>query len=356
MHVFLLTILSLLVIMARVASGVRGLDVGYSVITVKMAIFVDDSMSKHLKENLKFNETESNRFLAAYMAQVQAIFRNLARESRVFIKLEVIGTRFPVKRGNHSSDGDIDELLSDFCLYQAKQRHTAKTPWDLALMMTATDLYSSSETLQGSKQASESTLGISPINGIEWPDLSCIIVEFGVGFESATLVDSKEHRVYPTRGFASAWVAAHEIAHNIGIYHDGSPFNADCDDTKFIMSPRNYLDNVPTQWSSCSVESVRRLNLRLSSRSITNSVELRRLEVQPGQQFDAHSQCKIFSKILDVGSASINSSICRTLRCTTKSSQVPVTIGPALEGTSCGPDMACIQGVCTNTKDHHQGV
>lgn len=39
-----------------------------------------------------------------------------------------------------------------------------------------------------------------------------------------------------TRGFETAFTAAHEIGHSLGMHHDGEDMNKNCDEKKYIMA------------------------------------------------------------------------------------------------------------------------
>ena len=49
---------------------------------------------------------------------------------------------------------------------------------------------------------------------------------------------------------STALIIAHELAHNLGVEHDGSGSNQDCDPDNFIMGPK--LSPGATSWSQCS--------------------------------------------------------------------------------------------------------
>lgn len=322
-------------------------------LVIKIAVFVDTSLKAHLHENLKLNYNQIRRLVQSYIEQVEVIFSTLKTESISRIHLELVGMRlerFPAEFSNNSTSFDranIDKLLGEFCQYQHKER---PRNWDLGLLLTSRDLYSEEEAkFYESHKLSSTTMGISIVNGVDWPDLSCLIVEFGMGYKDSNLEDSEDNRVYPTRGFGSAWVTAHEIAHSLGIYHDGPPFNEECPHKGFIMSSSNYVKSMSHKWSLCSSKSLdgKDLNAYLKVHDHSNDLGTNHVRNLPGQLFDAQFQCKFFSELLTQSSQMGNRNMCNeSLICSTESNRL-VAVGPALEGTQCKSDGSlCIRNSC----------
>lgn len=327
-------------------------------LVIKVAVFVDMSLKIHFRKNLRLEDSQVNILLRSYIKQVEAIFSRLRSESIYKIHLEFVDAsseKFTSEFSNKiaSAGANLDQLLDKFCQYQHELRPRT---WDLSLLLTAQDLYSEEEAeLFGSHKLSSTTMGISILNGLEWHDLSCLIVEFGVDYNSRNLEDSVENRVYPTRGFGSAWVAAHEIAHSLGIHHDGPPFNEDCFKSGYLMSSSNYIKSMPTEWSNCSsrsLDSMDHLGPFLTEHNhkgcLLTTDETKNL---PGQLFDAQFQCRVFSELLIQAKRETGNICSGSMLCLTESGK-SVAIGPALEGTQCRSDGSiCIEGSCTSLKD-----
>lgn len=208
---------------------------------------MDTPLSQQLIAKSNLNKTHfSQEFSFNYIQRIDEIFASLKSSKVSRIELDPINlSKSKVNYlYNNIHDGNIDLLLSEFCLYQADLKKNLRTKWDIALLLTSANLFSAQESLID-VDSSYSTIGISPVNGIQWPDLSCSLIEFG----DATSVNT------------TAYVAAHEIAHNIGIHHDGRPFNENCQTDNFIMSPNNGLGSIYSNWSNCSSESLDNLDL-----------------------------------------------------------------------------------------------
>ncbi len=92
-------------------------------------------------------------------------------------------------------------------------------------------------------------MGISYVDGIcdQW--YSCVLIEF-------TPTDSRD-RTYPSTGFGSAIVAAHELAHNLGTAHDADSVGSRCDLSQFIMAAIMNAQG-HSVWSPCSAQALER--------------------------------------------------------------------------------------------------
>lgn len=319
-------------------------------LSIRIAIFADLPLVQHLEKNLGLSSARmKENLLQAYVAQMDALFAGLSSELISRIHLRLARVHYEQEAGqftgnlNSGSASSVDLILGSFCLYQEAARTNQN--WDFALLLTSRDIGDDDE--ESAEQAA-SLLGMSPIGGIQWPDLSCAVVEFGARFnESSSPMVSREKS---TTGMASAWVAAHELGHNLGLHHDGQPFNEDCpDDGEFMMAKYSLQLNAPVsrhKWSNCSSKELNTLDL--SKFSIHNSTEEFPL---PGRLLDLDQQCKIFGgEKFRAQLASDGRFDCAgPIMCLTQDHDRPVPIGAALEGTRCSSqskEYHCMAGSC----------
>lgn len=102
-------------------------------------------------------------------------------------------------------DGERDSTLDAFCKFAKKRNPPSDEDplhWDIGLYISGLDLY---ENEKNNNKRNYITMGLAPVGGVCWDEYACVITEFGVSNEIG--------KAYPSAGFTSLYVAAHEIAH-----------------------------------------------------------------------------------------------------------------------------------------------
>ncbi|XP_054902600.1 A disintegrin and metalloproteinase with thrombospondin motifs 2-like isoform X1 [Poeciliopsis prolifica] len=152
-------------------------------------------------------------------------------------------------------------------------------------------------------------------------------------------------------GFSSAFVAAHETGHVLGMEHDGE-MNDCLDDVPLgsIMSPRVQATFYRYHWSSCSWRELHRyLHTYDCLRDDPFSHEWPAQPQLPGFQYTMDQQCRFdFGPGFSMCTAYTNPDPCKQLWCSDYNNPFfcKTKKGPPLDGTKCGPGKHCFKGFC----------
>lgn len=159
-------------------------------------------------------------------------------------------------------------------------------------------------------------------------------------------------------GYSGVLVAAHEIAHLLGVVHDGDsappylagPGAASCSwYDGYIMSDYR-RDSRSQLWSPCSVQQLQYFLTTSRGSCLTNYPSrvwaLPGPGDLPGQQTSLDLQC-----FRDRGTRACfhDERVCSELYCYNKSYTRCVSYRPAVEGSNCGLNKQCRAGVCRKT-------
>ncbi|XP_041864822.1 A disintegrin and metalloproteinase with thrombospondin motifs 2-like isoform X2 [Melanotaenia boesemani] len=152
-------------------------------------------------------------------------------------------------------------------------------------------------------------------------------------------------------GFSSAFVAAHETGHVLGMEHDGEA-NDCADDVPLgsIMSPRVQATFYRYHWSRCSW---RELHMYLHTydclRDDPFNHEWPTQPQLPGFQYSMEQQCRFdFGPGYSLCTAYTTPDPCKQLWCSDYHNPLfcKTKKGPPLDGTKCGPGKHCFKGFC----------
>ncbi|XP_023248401.1 A disintegrin and metalloproteinase with thrombospondin motifs adt-2-like [Copidosoma floridanum] len=321
-------------------------------LTIELAVFFDAAAYRSFKpyfdkgaDEPSASESRMLDMLLAYVNNIQALYYHPSLGERVrivLVRLELM-ERQPERLAN--LDGERSRLLDEFCAYSASinpPEDADPRHWDVGLYVSGLDFYA----IEEDGQNNPVTMGLAPVGGVCWNEYACVIAEFGV--------TNRLGKPYPSGGFTSVYIAAHEIAHNLGMHHDSA--GNGCPKDGYIMSPSRGLKG-ETQWSACSQKVVSELATSKPCLLDQPAAELldhsgRYLEV-PGRRWTAKRQCEILLKnpdaYADTGDPASNS--CQALKCKSPDRTGYYLAGPGLDGTPCGDGKECRAGDCLAIDD-----
>ncbi|CAG9581270.1 unnamed protein product [Danaus chrysippus] len=308
--------------------------------TVEIALFLDEAAYKIFHPHLNYNEADLRDMLLAYINAVQALYHHSSLGTRVQLSLVRL-TLLRTQPAGLSLQAERGRLLDSFCAYQRSLNvddDDDPEHWDMALLLSGLDFYSE----EGGRRNGV-TMGLAPVGGVCLPAHACVVAEFGA---SDTL-----GRPYPSAGFTSVYILAHEIGHNLGMHHDGTG-NA-CSRDGYIMSPSRGTNGEAT-WSHCSAQVVADLKWATclfdgdDDTDIPPQLEHERFGDAPGLVWVAKKQCEVLLRDKDATPASPEPgvSVCVQLACRTPHRAGFYYAGPALPGTPCAPGKWCHGGEC----------
>ncbi|KAJ8957643.1 hypothetical protein NQ318_017534, partial [Aromia moschata] len=310
--------------------------------TLELALFFDEAAYRIFAPHLGNDEKRLQDMLLAYMNGVQALYHHPSLGT----SLELVLVRMDIMKYQPSEmphyKGERGKLLDSFCEYQKKINPTGDANpehWDMGLYVSGLDFFHYEK-----GRNSYVTMGLATVGGVCLDQYACVIAEFGT-----TNIFGKP---YPSAGFTSVYILAHEIGHNLGMHHDSS--GNSCPKEGYIMSPSRGT-NGETQWSRCSADVMAKLGwakcLQDSGKSPKTMDHSRFLD-SPGQVYTAKQQCELLLRDKDATVLPNQelSTICYNLQCNTPHRTGYYFAGPALDGTQCGNKKYCYGGTCTAKK------
>ena len=305
---------------------------GSSDLTIETAVFMDPQAFRNYIQFYR-EENKVQNMILAFMNGVQSIyhFKSLGRV------IDFVLVHVEMQSGwTFSNNAEREKYLNNFCQYQAGLNDKG-SHWDIALDMSGLDFYAGAS-------GSQVTMGLAPVTGICDKTFNCVIGEVGV--------NKPNGKPYPSAGFTSVFVMAHEIGHNLGMHHDGS---SGCASNGFVMSASRGTKG-EVEWSSCSRNVVRSLAMDCLTDGQGNGApqfdHYKKYHNMPGLQWSSDKQCQFLIRDNEAKTDHKESdlhSICDSMYCMTpKAPKKYFRAGPALEGTRCGssPEKVCIEGRC----------
>lgn len=188
----------------RTASSSRTRAQGQRSTTIELAVFFDKPGYTLFHTFLDRNESKIRDMLLAYINGVQALYYHPSLGRKIdlaLVRLEIMRTQ-PYDLPHY--EGERERLLDSFCRYSTIHNpESDENPnhWDMGLYVSGLDFYA----LEADGTRNGITMGLAPVNGLCHQSYSCVIAELGV--------TNRFGKPYPSAGFTSVFIAAHEIGH-----------------------------------------------------------------------------------------------------------------------------------------------
>ncbi|XP_046836869.1 A disintegrin and metalloproteinase with thrombospondin motifs 2-like [Vespa crabro] len=307
-------------------------------LTLELAIFLDETGYNTFAPFFDKDDEKIRDMLLAYINGIQALYHQSSLGKQIDISLVRMDIMHKQPSDLPNFGGERGSLLDSFCNY-AKLHNPPddKHPnhWDLGLYVSGLDFYAVEDGIKNT-----ATMGLATVGGTCIDQYSCVIVELGV--------TNRFGKPYPSAGFTSVYIAAHEIGHNLGMHHDS--IGNSCPRDGYIMSPSRGVQG-ETIWSECSREVVRALSrnkpclLDKPTLEEDKSLDHRRFLDLPGKEWNAKKQCEILLLDKDATVATLHQ-VCQALQCKSPHRSGYYFAGPALDGTNCAPGRECRAGEC----------
>lgn len=171
--------------------------------TLELAMFFDEAAYRIFAPYMGDSAKKVQDMLLAYLNGVQALYHHPSLGTSlelVLVRLDIMQSQ-PYAMPHY--EGERSKLLDSFCAYQERLNpidDANPDHWDMALYVSGLDFFA-----YENGRKSGVTMGLATVGGVCLNKYACVIAELGT-----TNVFGKP---YPSAGFTSVYILAHEIGH-----------------------------------------------------------------------------------------------------------------------------------------------
>ncbi|XP_026739823.1 A disintegrin and metalloproteinase with thrombospondin motifs adt-2-like [Trichoplusia ni] len=195
-------------------------------ITIPIMMHLDKALTKIISPDKKMRIREKFKLLAKdILKDVEDYFSRPNLQQK--IKFELLDVKI-IKNTTEKvrMNENVSKYLRSYCQWQG-QKKTAKQMWFYSVLFTGLDLFY----LDNEGAEVRSSTGRGYMRGMCSNKNSCTLLEW-----------------HPEN---IAYILTHEIAHSLGISHDGPPHN-ECRGQRYIMDAKYNPRNPAKIWSTCN--------------------------------------------------------------------------------------------------------
>ncbi|XP_035719089.1 A disintegrin and metalloproteinase with thrombospondin motifs 2-like [Vespa mandarinia] len=279
---------------------------------LEVAIAVDYSV-------IEFHGPRVQQYVLALLNIVSAIFRDPSLDSNMILVVARV-ILYKEKKDSLIQDGNSKRSLENVNKWNRKLLSLSKDSHDIAIWLTRLDIGGPS--------------GYAPVSGVCNPARSCTLNR--------------------DEGLTSAFIIAHEVAHILGLTHDGDKtagnFCVEEASLGSVMAPMVAATFHHFYWSTCSKKEFHRKVKQWSCLlNRPNDNNTTRLNINIQEMFTMDEQCRVeFGQGYHLCKSFEIREPCSRLWCGNSniSQACKTKKGPPMEGTLCGKNKWCINGRC----------
>lgn len=169
---------------------------------VELGLFFDEAFYKIFAPFFEHDEKKLQDFILSYINGVQSLYHHHSLGRKIdftIVYLEIMEEQ-PLEMPH--AYGERNELIDNFCDYQKKLNpgdDRDPNHYDMSVYISGLDFFA----WDANGYKNGVTMGLATVAGVCQEDFNCIIAEFGT--------NNQFGRPYPSAGFASVFILAHEI-------------------------------------------------------------------------------------------------------------------------------------------------
>jgi hypothetical protein len=184
---------------------------------VELGLFFDEEFYKIFAPFFDYDDQKLDDFILSYINGVQSLYHHHSLGRKIDFTIVYLEIMEEQPYDMPHAYGERNALIDNFCEYQKKiNPNDDRDPehFDMSVYVSGLDFFA----WDANGYKNGVTMGLATVAGVCQEDFNCIIAEFGTSNQFG--------KPYPSAGFTSVYILAHEIGHNLGmVKSDDLKFN-----------------------------------------------------------------------------------------------------------------------------------